>query len=133
MQRRNADLWLAAISRAHGVARRTSCRSSVRRATVRPLPAKWASRDPAAAARLQAARVGLAELSERVGMPVENLLSPDPARRVLWSPPDGRGPTTSIAAALADRGARPWQIELTAPVLPRPRWTPPVAGQVTRQ
>ena len=49
-------------------------------------------------------------------MPVENLLSPDTARRVLWSPPDGEA-DESMAAALADRGARPWQIELTVPVL----------------
>ena len=130
MQRRNADLWFAAISRAMSL-------PSDELPIVRPpgdgppAPAKWASRDPAAAARLQAARVGLADLSERVGMPVENLLSPDTARRVLWSPPDG-GADESIAAALADRGARPWQIELTAPVLAA-ALDAPVAGQVTRQ
>src|SRR6478609_681775 len=115
MQRRNADLWFAAISRAMSL-------PSDELPIVRPpgdgppAPAKWASRDPAAAARLQAARVGLAELSEHVGTPVENLVSPDAARRVLWSPPDDTG-DDAIASALAERGARPWQIELTTPVL----------------
>jgi len=50
---------------------------------------------------------------------------------VLWSPPDGEA-DESIAAALADRGARPWQIELTVPVLAA-ALDAPVAGQVTRQ
>ena len=130
MQRRNADLWFAAISRAMAL-------PVDELPVVRPpgdgppAPAKWASRDPAAAARLQAARLGLTELSERVGTPVENLLSPDTARRVLWSPPDGDA-GESITSALAERGARPWQIELTAPVLTA-ALDAPVVSQVTRQ
>jgi len=130
MQRRNADLWFAAISRAMAL-------PVDELPVVRPpgdgppAPAKWASRDPAAAARLQAARLGLTELSERVGTPVENLLSPDSARRVLWSPPDGDA-GESITSALAERGARPWQIELTAPVLTA-ALDAPVVSQVTRQ
>ncbi len=130
MQRRNAELWLAAIGRA--LALPADDLPVVRPAgDGPPLPAKWASRDPAAAARLQAARIGLAELSERVGTPVENLLSPDSARRLLWSPPEDTGPD-AVAAALADRGARPWQIELTAPVL-LAALDAGTDGQVTRQ
>lgn len=115
MQRRNADLWITAIGLALSL-------PADDLPVVRPpgdgppAPAKWASRDPAAAARLQAARTGLAELSDRVGTPVENLVSPDTARRVLWSPPEDFG-LSAVATALADRGARPWQVELTAPVL----------------
>jgi len=37
-----------------------------------------------------------------------------------------------MATALAERGARPWQIELTAPVLTK-ALEAGVAGQVTRQ
>ncbi len=96
-----------------------------------PLPAKWAARDPVAGARLAAARLGLAELSERVGTPVENLVSPDAVRRVLWTPPEDTG-NGAIAAALAERGARPWQIELTTPVL-RAALDAAIVGQVTRQ
>ena len=77
---------------------------------------RWADRDPAAATRLQAARSGLAEISEKHSVPVENLLSPDLVRRIMWSPPDGRD-ATAVAAALRDGGAREWQVELTLPVL----------------
>lgn len=130
MQRRNAELWLAAIGRALALA--ADDLPVIRPAgDGPPLPAKWASRDPVAAARLQAARIGLAELSERVGTPVENLLSPDSARRLLWSPPEDTGPD-AVAAALADRGARPWQIELVAPVL-LAALDAGTVGQVTHQ
>src|SRR6478672_11069353 len=130
MQRRNADLWMAAIGRALAL-------PADELPVVRPpgdgppLPAKWAARDPVAGARLAAARVGLAELSERVGTPVENLVSPDAVRRVLWTPPEDTG-NGAIAAALAERGARPWQVELTTPVL-RAALDAAVVSQVTRQ
>ncbi len=115
MQRRNADLWLAAIARASALP--ADELPPVRPAgDGPPAAAKWASRDPVAGARLQAARQGLAQLSERVDTPVENLLSPDVVRRILWNPPETVG-VAGVAAALAERGARPWQVGLTAPVL----------------
>ncbi|WP_456924611.1 HRDC domain-containing protein [Geodermatophilus sp. SYSU D00705] len=77
---------------------------------------RWADRDPAAAARLQVARAGLAELSAKHSVPVENLLSPDLVRRLMWSPPEQRD-TGSVAAALRAGGAREWQIELTGDLL----------------
>jgi ribonuclease D len=77
---------------------------------------RWADRDPAAATRLQAARAGLAEISEKHAVPVENLLSPDLVRRIMWSPPDGRD-AEAVAAVLRAGGARDWQVELTLPVL----------------
>jgi ribonuclease D len=66
-----------------------------------------------AAARLAAARAGLAEISERVNTPVENLISPDLVRRTLWKPPA----PDELAAVLAAGGARPWQVETALPVL----------------
>jgi ribonuclease D len=77
---------------------------------------RWADRDPAAAARLQAARAGLAELSERWRVPVENILSPDLVRRLMWSPPEQRD-ADGVAAALRAGGAREWQVELTRDLL----------------
>jgi ribonuclease D len=73
---------------------------------------RWADRDPAAAKRLQAARAGLAEISEKHAVPVENLLSPDLVRRIMWSPPEPREPAT-VVEALRAGGAREWQIGLT--------------------
>jgi ribonuclease D len=77
---------------------------------------RWADRDPAAAARLQAARAGLAALSEQWKVPVENLLSPDLVRRLMWTPPASRD-AEGVASALRAGGAREWQVELTGPVL----------------
>jgi len=77
---------------------------------------RWADRDPAAAARLQQARAGLAKLSEQWSVPVENLLSPDLVRRLMWTPPEPRSPD-ALAEALRAGGAREWQIELTRDLL----------------
>jgi ribonuclease D len=83
-----------------------------------PPPAhRWAERDPAAAARLAAARGAITALAEENRLPVENLLSPDALRRLSWDPPRPGGEQSdeqAVAHALADYGARPWQIELTA-------------------
>ena len=81
-----------------------------------PPPNRWADRDPDAAARLVAARAVLADLSARLSIPVENLLTPDLVRRLAWSPPDDSSPA-GIGAVLAAGGARHWQVELAAPVL----------------
>ena len=77
---------------------------------------RWADRDPAANTRLQAARAGLAELSAKHAVPVENLLSPDLVRRLMWSPPQPRD-ADAVAAVLRAGGAREWQIELTVDLL----------------
>lgn len=86
-----------------------------------PPPARaWADRDPAAAARLVRARELLGALSEEHVIPVENLLTPDTVRRVLWQPPQPAGQeleVADVAAALAAHGARPWQVDLVAPLL----------------
>jgi ribonuclease D len=80
-----------------------------------PPPRAWAEKDPAAAARLTASRAALQELASEHNVPVENLLTPDYARRVLWEPP-GAEPE-AVAEALRALGARPWQVGLTAAVL----------------
>jgi len=84
-----------------------------------PPPAhRWVERDPAAAARLAAARAAITTLAEDNRLPVENLLSPDAVRRLSWDPPnpcDGQ----AVAQALAGYGARPWQVELTAEPIAR--------------
>jgi len=77
---------------------------------------RWADRDAAAAARLKAARAGLAEVSERWSVPVENLLSPDLVRRLMWTPPRPADAAT-VAGALRAGGAREWQVGLTGELL----------------
>lgn len=52
-------------------------------------------------------------------MPVENLLTPDYLRRILWKPPaaDRAGMEAAVVAELRAYGARAWQIEITAPMI----------------
>jgi ribonuclease D len=82
-----------------------------------PPPARaWADRDPVAAARLAQSRAALAEFARAHNIPIENVLSPDSIRRVLWSPPPD--PTlASITEALLGLGARQWQVDIVAPIL----------------
>ena len=85
-----------------------------------PPPRAWADRDPAAAARLTDARDGLKELAEQHHLPVENLLTPDYVRRLLWEPPadlTGDDLLAAVAERLRAMSARPWQVELTAGLL----------------
>jgi ribonuclease D len=87
-----------------------------------PIPRAWAEKDPTAARRLVIAREGMQALATEHDVPVENLLTPDYLRRVLWTPPAARDAETlavDVPAALMQLGARPWQIELTSPVIVR--------------
>jgi ribonuclease D len=80
---------------------------------------RWGDRDPAAATRLQVARAGLAEISAKYSIPIENshiILSPDLLKRIMWSPPEPRN-SAAIAEVLRAGGAREWQIELTTELL----------------
>ena len=111
--KRRATLWQQAIDRA--LALPESELPSVRgpRTDAPPPPRAWPDRDPAAAARLAAAREVVTALPAEHLVPVENLLQPDLLRRLCWSPPPvlEAGP---IAAFLEAGGARPWQVELLA-------------------
>ena len=80
-----------------------------------PPPRAWADRDPVAAARLAKARESLKALADSHDMPVENLLTPDYVRRVMWEPPqpdEGEDLSDLVAQRLTALGARPWQVEL---------------------
>jgi ribonuclease D len=46
-------------------------------------------------------------------MPPENLISPDPVRRLAWSPPSEPS-EASVGEALRASGARAWQVALVA-------------------
>lgn len=53
------------------------------------------------------------ELAETLGLPPENLVTPDYIRQICWQPPQVITPD-SIANALAAFGARQWQIGLVS-------------------
>ena len=112
---RHQRIWLAALRRAAELPE-DELPPPPPRPDGPPPPRAWADRDPEAAARLERTRGGLAELSERVDVPVENLMTPDLVRRVLWEPPSPATPE-ALEAAFAELGARPWQRELVVPVV----------------
>ncbi len=76
----------------------------------------WSDRNPEADARLKAARPAVEARAEDLGMPTENLLTPDLLRRVAWNPPAPLS-AASVGGMLTELGARPWQIEQTAQLI----------------
>ncbi|MEU8772499.1 ribonuclease D [Streptomyces sp. NPDC048606] len=109
MGRRQLDQWMAAVDRAKELPENELPQPGATPAGPPP-PRSWADKDPAAAARLSAARTAVTTLAERLNLPQENLITPDTVRRLCWEPPQRPTPET-VAAALAGYGARPWQIE----------------------
>ena len=81
-----------------------------------PPPRAWSDRNPEADRRLKAARAAMTVVSEQLTIPMENLLTPELLRRIAWSPPatldlDG------VRGALAELGARPWQVDAISQVI----------------
>ncbi len=112
---KHADRWWRAVESARKLPEDELPAAAL--ASEGPPPARvWRDRDPVAADRLAVARERLAELAAAHSIPVENLVPPDAVRRWAWEPPL---PVTSdtVAAALHEAGARPWQVELCARVL----------------
>ncbi len=113
--RRHQGEWLQAISRASRTPEDELPALRLRPEGLPP-PRAWADRKPEAAARLTAAKPLMQELSQRHDIPVENLVTPDVLRHVLWEPPHPLE-WDAIHQALARHGARPWQCDLVAPII----------------
>lgn len=112
--RSQLDRWWAAIE-----AGRAETQLPLERATggdTLPPPRAWVDRNPEADARLKAARPVIEQRAEELGMPTENLLTPELLRRLAWSPPE---PVTavSVGETLESLGARSWQIAQTAQLI----------------
>ncbi len=120
--RRHLGEWQQAINTAAGLPE-----ADLPPATVKPTgppPARsWPDKDPVAASRLAVAKESLADISDQQSIPVENLVTPDLVRRILWSPPVGLDelPAADQRAVLThllrEGGARPWQIDLVCGAL----------------
>ncbi|MFE5654692.1 HRDC domain-containing protein [Streptomyces sp. NPDC056517] len=115
MGRRQLEQWQAAVDRARALPE-SELPQPGQQVAGPPPPRAWADKDPAAAARLSAARAAVSALAEELNLPQENLITPDTVRRVCWEPPTP-GDASGVAAALAGHGARPWQVELVTPLL----------------
>jgi len=109
--RRLAQLWLSALAEARDLP--DSALPQTPPADGPPPPHRWAERDPVAAARLTRCREVVTRLAAANTLPPENLVAPDPIRRIAWTPPGELDPDT-VAEALAGNGVRRWQIGLLA-------------------
>ncbi len=116
--RRYLDTWVEALKRARALPD-NELPPVANRSDGPPQVRSWADRDPAAAARLQTARTAVTALSEDRKVPIENLLTPDSMRRLLWSPPKVADAELdeAVMAELRTLGARQWQIDLMAPII----------------
>lgn len=75
----------------------------------------WPSRFPEADRRLKIIRPLIAELAEKNGLPVENVLTPDYLRTICFEPPAFE--LASVSETLRALGAREWQVELTGQLI----------------
>ena len=116
--KRHADIWIEATLRAHALPEDELPPVKLP-ATGTPAPRNWEARNPAAWRRLEYVRAKLVTTAEELNLPVENLMTPETIRRVLWSPPET---VELLQAELTSFGARPWQIEIVSPVLETAIW-----------
>ena len=116
--KRHADTWIQATIRAHELAEDQLPPVKLP-ATGTPAPRNWEARNPVAWRRLEFTRGKLADTAEELNLPVENLMTPETIRRVLWSPPET---PELLRAELMNFGARNWQIDIVAPVLETAIW-----------
>ena len=107
--------WLAALDRVAALTRdQLPSRQQV--AEGPPPTRTWELRNPEAAARWDAIRPAVLERASELKLPVENLISPDALRRLLWTPPADLTRET-VDAALAAESVRPWQREQLVPLI----------------
>ena len=107
--------WWTAIETARGLSD-DELPARAKRIPTLPRPNQWADKNPDAAERLNRARLLLGAKSAETGIPVENLVTPAIVRELCWNVPQELSPA-SLGHELAKTGARPWQVEITSPLL----------------
>jgi len=115
----NLPLWLSSVSTAIALPEDQWPAMRTNADTLPPIKL-WRDKFPEKFAPLSHARAATELIAHDNEIPVENLITPEHVRRVCWKPPAGATETLSISAvekALAELGARQWQIALVAPAL----------------
>jgi ribonuclease D len=103
----NLDIWLAAIASA--VALPESDYPEMRAAGDSMPPTKiWKERFPEKYAPFTHARAAVELRAAELNIPVENLISPEVIRKLVWKL------STDVARDAIELGARPWQVAETA-------------------
>jgi ribonuclease D len=111
--KKHSQTWILATLRAHELPE-SELPPLKLPASGPPAPRNWEARNPLAWKRLEFTRAELSSMARDLALPVENLMTPDTIRRVLWTPPDT---PTKLVETLFEYGARPWQVEIVEPVL----------------
>jgi ribonuclease D len=112
----NLPLWLNSISTAVALPEDQWPAMRTNADTLPPIKL-WRDKFPEKYAPLSHARAAIELIAQQNEIPVENLITPEHVRRVCWKPPTGATEVLSLEAvekALADLGARQWQIALVA-------------------
>ena len=115
----NLPLWLSSISTAIALPEDQWPAMRTNADTLPPIKL-WRDKFPEKYAPLSHARAAIELIAQENEIPVENLITPEHVRRVCWKPPTGATEVLSLEAvekALADLGARQWQITLVASAL----------------
>jgi ribonuclease D len=115
----NLQLWLDSIASAVALPEDQWPSMRTNADTLPPIKL-WRDKFPEKFAPLSHARAAIELIAEENQIPVENLITPEYVRRVCWKPPVGATSTLSVSeveSALAELGARQWQIDLVAPAL----------------
>ncbi len=116
-QRKSAKVWLDALATARSS---TEPVETGEPNNGPPPPVRWGKRKPEAAARLEVVKFALTELSGEVGVPTENLVSPETIRRLCWEwQESGDVDPDTVDGYLRSCSARDWQRNLVVPVLTR--------------
>ena len=115
----NLQLWLDSIASAVALPEDQWPTMRTNADTLPPIKL-WRDKFPEKFAPLSHARATIEIIAQENQIPVENLITPEHVRRVCWKPPVGATTTLSVSeveTALAELGARGWQIQLVAPAL----------------
>jgi len=112
-QKRQLNRWYGAIEVARNLPESALPPVAGPSTDVVPPAARWRDRDPVAAERLARCRDVITALAEQHQVLAQNLLAGDLVRRIAWEPPSAISAAV-VGDRLAELGARPWQVELTA-------------------
>lgn len=122
VQKSYVDLWLETYLAATAMKENEWPQLRTKSDSLPPIKL-WKSKFPLAHARLTHARFGLNEVATSLSMPVENLLTPELARKICFdqgAEQDYKNPDrliNDVETQLRLNGAREWQIEKCAAVI----------------
>lgn len=108
----NTPRWLKAIEAALSLSEDQSPPIRSKSETLPPIKI-WRDRFPEKYIPLSHARFEMGLKAEELELPVENLLTPEYLRQICWQLPDPQ----EVERLLLEMGARPWQVDIAAPIL----------------